>query len=170
MRDMIKEVVKHLPDEKPRLFQGSCDPIRILDLLELGLDMFESSYAYHSTEEGLALVFPNKIEDDVIPENASEEIIEEKAFLLNIKDPKFKEDFSPLVKSCSCYTCRKHTRAYVNHLFLTKELLGYVLLMIHNLHHYQVFFQSIRDCIDQGSLDKLRVKIIQKCVEKKSTQ
>lgn len=163
MDAMIREVVKYLPEEKPRLYQGSCDPLRILELIELGVDMFESSYVYHGSQDGFALSFPNKLEDEVIPENEDTNGANEKllGYRLDIKDPMFKEDFSPLVKTCSCYACRKHTRAYVNHLLFTKELLGYVLLMIHNLHHYKVFFQTIRDCIDkEGSLESIKSKLL----------
>jgi queuine tRNA-ribosyltransferase subunit QTRTD1 len=79
-----------------------------------------------------------------------------------MSDPSLKMDMSPLVADCECYTCRKHTRAYIHHLLAVREMLGKVLLMIHNLHHYTVFFQSIQEAIKQDRLEDLRKALDQK--------
>ena len=81
--------------------------------------------------------------------------MEQKIFLdLNDSDA-FKNDFQPLVPYCDCYVCKRHTRAYVNHLLGTKELLAQILLIIHNLHHYGKFFQNIRQAISDDRLEEL---------------
>ncbi|XP_021922136.1 queuine tRNA-ribosyltransferase accessory subunit 2 isoform X2 [Zootermopsis nevadensis] len=79
-----------------------------------------------------------------------------KIYELSLLDEKYAEDFTPLSRSCSCLTCQKHTRAYIHHLLQTHELLGPVLLTIHNLHHYMEFFKSIREAIKSNSLESLK--------------
>ena len=59
---LVDSVFPHLPEDKPRLYQGACDPIMILDLVQAGVDIFESSYAHMVTEKGWALVFKNTLE------------------------------------------------------------------------------------------------------------
>jgi queuine tRNA-ribosyltransferase subunit QTRTD1 len=59
----------------------------------------------------------------------------------------------PLSKSCSCYTCTSHHRAYIQHLLSAKEMLGWTLLQIHNHHILSEFFTDIQDSIRKGSFD-----------------
>jgi queuine tRNA-ribosyltransferase accessory subunit len=58
---ILKDVFTILPIEKPRLYLGMCDPKMILDLVSLGVDMFESSFAFNATQNGLALDFKNSL-------------------------------------------------------------------------------------------------------------
>lgn len=74
-------------------------------------------------------------------------------FYINIY--RYKEDFTPFLENCECLACKKHTRAYTNHLLVTRELLGPMLLTIHNLHHYKRFFESIRRNIKDDKLPEL---------------
>ncbi|EHA97747.1 Queuine tRNA-ribosyltransferase subunit QTRTD1 [Heterocephalus glaber] len=78
------------------------------------------------------------------------------SFEINLKEKKYREDFSPLVKECSCYCCKNHTRAYIHHLLVTNELLAGVLLMIHNFEHYFGFFHSIREALKSDTLAQLK--------------
>lgn len=157
---LIQSILKVLPESKPRLYQGSCSPKMVLDLVEIGIDIFESSYVFHETEAGHGLTFTNTLTPKVSPDADCDASSTDKGVaFIDLKDPQFKEDFSPIHKSCSCYTCRKHTRAYINHLLATKEMLGPVLLMIHNLHHYQTFFRTIRECFETDSISALRTLI-----------
>ncbi|XP_034481113.1 queuine tRNA-ribosyltransferase accessory subunit 2 isoform X2 [Drosophila innubila] len=80
--------------------------------------------------------------------------VEHSAFL-DLTDEATKEEFTPILSGCSCLACRKHTRAYVHHLYKTHELLGPILLMIHNLHHYMSFFDAIRASIEADQLPEL---------------
>ncbi|TRY76934.1 hypothetical protein TCAL_10627 [Tigriopus californicus] len=156
---LLQSILKALPDSKPRLYQGSCSPKMTLDLIEIGIDMFESSYVFHETEAGHGLIFPNTLKPVTSPDNGCHASLDKKVDFLDLKDPQFKDDFSPIHQSCTCYSCRKHTRAYINHLLATKEMLGPVLLMIHNLHHYQIFFRTIRECCETDSISALRALI-----------
>ena len=62
----------------------------------------------------------------------------------------------PLLPGCTCFACRNHTRAYVCHLLRTKEILGHILLSMHNSHHYISLFQHIRRHIAADSLEAYR--------------
>ncbi|KAM4700058.1 queuine tRNA-ribosyltransferase accessory subunit 2 isoform 2-T3 [Discoglossus pictus] len=78
-----------------------------------------------------------------------------------LKEKRFREDFRPLLQGCTCYCCRNHTRAYVHHLLVSKELLAGILLMIHNFQHYFSFFRSVQGALRDGKLDVLK-EMIQK--------
>ena len=69
----------------------------------------------------------------------------------NLKNARFREDFSPLDPECPCYTCRNFSRAYLNHLVRSQEMLGYILLSIHNVTELVRFTQRIRKAIFEGN-------------------
>ncbi len=158
---LAEDVNPGLVKEKPRFFFGMCDPMMVLKLVKLNVDFFESSYAYHLTKQGLALTFPNRLDSEELNESLvdtehNEKTDAKKSFYIDLKNDKFKNDFGPISKSCQCYTCRKHTRGYINHLLATKELLADVLLVIHNLDYYATFFDTIREAIpDEAKFDQL---------------
>ena len=66
---------------------------------------------------------------------------------LNLKNAQFKRDFDPLDQSCPCYVCKNFSRAYLNHLIKSKEMLGYILLSLHNIAELIRFTQEIRRAI-----------------------
>eukprot|EP00095_Tigriopus_kingsejongensis_P000810 maker-scaffold941_size78300-snap-gene-0.16 protein:Tk00810 transcript:maker-scaffold941_size78300-snap-gene-0.16-mRNA-1 annotation:"queuine trna-ribosyltransferase subunit qtrtd1" len=163
--DLLTASLSALPEDKPRLYQGACSPATVLQWVERGIDVFEPSYAYHATDRGHALTFPNVL----APRPDADAGLERNGQLPAGPDPppltldlghvQFQRDLSPLVAHCSCYTCRKHTRAYIHHLLVTREMLGPVLLTLHNLHHYATFFQTIRECCQTDSLPLLQAAI-----------
>lgn len=133
-------------------------------------------FPYQVTERGCALTFsfdyqPNP-EETLLQQNGTQEEIkyvdqtkkikttscnqEMTSFEINLKEKRYQEDFDPLVRGCSCYCCKNHTRAYVHHLLVTNELLAGVLLMIHNFEHYFGFFHSIREALKNDRLAKLK--------------
>ena len=65
----------------------------------------------------------------------------------NLKNARFKEDFTPLDDTCPCYTCQHFTRAYISHLLRSREILAYTLLSIHNITELVQFTQRIREAI-----------------------
>ena len=67
-----------------------------------------------------------------------------------LADRRFTLDTSPLLEGCTCFTCRRHTRAYVRHLLDAHEMLGHVLLYTHNLHHMDRFMEAIRASLTAG--------------------
>ena len=137
--DLVKKSVlpQLMPETKPRYAPGPLTPSLILDLIDAGVDIFDTSICFKATESGMALTFP--FEED-----------EKGAFQIDLNKSEFKEDFTPISTTCSCYTCEKHTKAYINHLLKTKELLAPVLLTIHNLHHFLTFISAIRRRVRNG--------------------
>ncbi|XP_001352614.1 queuine tRNA-ribosyltransferase accessory subunit 2 [Drosophila pseudoobscura] len=140
---IVEHCVGQLEEEKPRMVPGAYTPLTTLELIGLGMDLFDTSYAYCAAVNFKALTF-TFVQDEVVH-----------VPLLDITDDAIKEDFSPLLKNCDCLSCQKHTRAYVHHLYKTNELLGPILLMVHNLHHYMAFFEAIRESIARDGLPQL---------------
>lgn len=161
---LVKDSLDHVPAEKVRCYFGMCDPAMILKLVSVGVDMFESSYALHMADQGLALSFPNRLNDAKVPPNETlnnddNDQIESKSYFMNMRQAKYKNDFGPILQNCSCYTCRKHTRAYINHLLATNELLAPILLVTHNLFHYATFFRTIRQSMAEDKFEQFSSSI-----------
>ncbi|KAJ1347567.1 hypothetical protein KIN20_002657 [Parelaphostrongylus tenuis] len=110
----------------------------VLELSRLGFDLFDSSFAVKMAEEAKAL----RLADDYTHSSSFD--------LLDFNDDRYADDFEKLFDSCSCYTCQNYTRMYLRHLTKTKELLGPILLVIHNLTEYQTMFRLIRRSIDDA--------------------
>ncbi|KAI4482365.1 hypothetical protein M0804_008916 [Polistes exclamans] len=148
IRNVIEHTINLLPADKLRVSLGCWNPLVTLELINLGIDIFDSSYPYIITECSEALTF---LCDHDSCKNTSH--------VLKISEKSYKDDFSPICEHCECLTCKNHTRAYLHHLHITKELLGMVLLMIHNMHHYIEFFKAIRQSIKDDKLNQFREKI-----------
>ena len=167
LKELIdSSVIPNLPEEKPKLYLGICNPRTILEFVAAGVDMFDSSYTRLMTDQGKALVFDNTLPDlnDKQSENVIESLITDKndaeyehenSEAIDLNNLKYKNDFRPISSKCDCYTCRKHTRAYINHLLLTKEMLAQILLTIHNLNHYENFFKTIRTAVHNDIFQEL---------------
>ena len=75
---------------------------------------------------------------------------------LDLKDTKFCNTFEGLQQGCECFACTRHTKAYVNHLLVTKELLGPTLLMVHNLYHSKCVLEEVRRRVQGGGLEEYK--------------
>lgn len=150
----VKEIIQHtinlLPAEKLKVSMGCWNPLVVLELIESGIDIFDTSYPYVLTESSKALT--------LIYNNDKEDKQQNKA-IISIADKSYVNDFTPICKSCECLTCKNHTKAYINHLHNTKEMLCYILLMIHNTHQYLEFFKAIRKHMKSGTLSNFKKQI-----------
>ena len=157
MKPLLKEVLSILPLDKAKLYLGFCPPQMVIELVQMGVDMFDTSFPTYMAENGQGLVFPNQnpVEGDVDGTRVDHDWID-------LRLDRYKNDFAPIVKNCTCYTCQKHTRAYIYHLLATNELLAPILLTIHNLHHYGIFFETIRKLTSLGKLQLLQKLIVSK--------
>ncbi|XP_069058784.1 queuine tRNA-ribosyltransferase accessory subunit 2 [Pleurodeles waltl] len=174
---LIEAVTAVLPEDKPRLIHGLGKPHEVLECVERGVDLFDSSYPFQVTERGCALTFSHTHHPDpetaVLEQNVNQDAVkssEERAqngepdsssddktpFEMCLKDKRYWDDFDPVVPGCSCYCCHNHSRAYIHHLLMSKELLAGILLMIHNFHHYFSFFRSVREALKDGQIHKLK--------------
>ena len=75
---------------------------------------------------------------------------------LVIKNSCYRDDQRPPDKSCGCYTCRNYSRAYLRHLFMSREILAYQLNSIHNLHYYCSLMADMRKAIEQDNFVSFR--------------
>ena len=112
MYHAIDYSIPFLPEDKPRYLMGVGDPIDILEGIERGVDMFDCVLPTRIARHGNAFTESGKI---------------------NIRNLKYKEDFTPLSSSCDCYTCKYYTKSYIRHLMIANESFGARLLSIHNI-------------------------------------
>lgn len=118
---MVSSICQLLPREKARFVFGAFSPKIVLQLVSVGVDVFDTSYAYLKTQQNRALNFSF---------NTDEIDVENREIELDLKDSRWVEDFTGFVRSCECLACTKHTKAYTHHLYNTRELLGSILLMM----------------------------------------
>ncbi|KAM1316453.1 hypothetical protein TB1_019230 [Malus domestica] len=157
---VLNAVTDILQEEKPRLISGLGLPEEVLQGVAAGIDVFDSTYICHLTLGGFALTFPL----DGVEMNASGiELtnIGTDQTKINLRATAYRKDMSPIVANCNCYTCKNHTKAYINHLLNVREMLAQTLLEIHNTHHYLGFFRSIREAIKSGNFDQFRQKFVE---------
>ncbi len=135
----IKWATALLPRHKPRYLMGVGTPIDILDAVQRGVDMFDC-------------VLPTR--------NARNAQVFTSQGVLNIRNARFNEDFTPLDPVCPCAVCRRHTRAYVRHLFRANEILGPRLTTYHNLAFYARLMADIRRHLRAGTLLDYRASFL----------
>ena len=140
-QQIVDASLASLSPNKMRYLPGCFAPKQIVSAaIHLGIDLFDSSYVCHITDEGKALLFCDNT--SIKAENFAEtcQVIDFKTLKLDLKS-----DFSVLDKNCPCYTCQKpFTRAYMCHLIAVDEILGQILLMIHNMTQMNLFFKGLR--------------------------
>jgi queuine tRNA-ribosyltransferase len=124
-----------LPDDKPKYIMGVGTPEDIVALVALGADMFDC-------------VLPTR--------NARNGQMFTKYGTINIYNARFKQDTDPIESGCTCYTCRHYSRAYLRHLYMSKELLAYRLNTIHNVHYYMNLVRQLRMAICENRFEEFR--------------
>nr|CAG4638543.1 EOG090X08JG [Cyclestheria hislopi] len=178
MKPVLTETIAGLPENKPRVFHGAVTPWNVLKLASIGIDIFDATFPWIIAEKGGALVFPNFINPpcnpaihETLPDVKGDVLLDgdqpqtekngktERMYDINLNDKRYFADSKPLLAECTCYTCRKYSRSYIHHLIVNGELVGPLLLMMHNLHHYIAFFQNIRQAIKDSQLDKMELNI-----------
>ncbi|KAB2030890.1 hypothetical protein ERO13_D05G254100v2 [Gossypium hirsutum] len=158
---LLNAVIEALPEEKPRLICGLGLPEEILQGIAAGVDLFESTYIYHLTLGGFALTFPlDRTQINAL--NLAPSDVGSDPRKINLRATVFRKDTMPIVEGCTCYTCRNHTRAYINHLLNVHEMLAQILLEIHNTHHFLGFFRLIREAINAGRFEEFRKEFVQR--------
>lgn len=119
-----------LPPNKPRYLMGVGTYREMARAIAAGIDLFDCVIPTRLARHGAALVQGER---------------------WNLKNAQFKEDFRPLDETCPCYCCQNFSRAYLNHLIKAREMLGYILLSIHNITELVRFTQHIRQSILAGT-------------------
>ena len=141
MYKMIDYAITYLHTDKPRYLMGVGDPIDILEGVKRGVDMFDCVLPTRIARHGNAFTLDGKI---------------------NIKNAKYKEDFTPIEEECDCYTCKNYTKAYVRHLIVCNEMLGGRLLSIHNIRFLIREVENIRKTIKDETFDSYMEEFIKR--------
>ena len=128
MYKMIEDAIKYLPEDKPRYLMGVGDPFDLFEGVERGVDMFDCVHPTRLARHGHAFTKYGKI---------------------NLKNAKYKEDFTPVDTSCDFECCKNYTKAYIRHLLVVEETLGQRLLSIHNLRFLIRITEGIRLSIQE---------------------
>lgn len=132
MYEMLDLITDFLPDNSPRYLMGVGAPEDILEAVVRGIDMFDSVLPTRNARNGTVFIPGGR---------------------LLLRNSENREEVEPIQKDCGCYTCRNFSRAYLRHLFKTREILGYRLATIHNLFYLFNFVSKLRGAIKQGSID-----------------
>jgi len=136
----------------PRLsLDEPSSPRQILRQISLGMDVFTVPFIGFATDAGIALTFrfPGPLPTDADTSNGTGTL----PLGIDMWPASHSTSTIPLSASCACYTCKSHHRGYVQHLLSAKEMLGWVLLQIHNHHILSEFFTSIRESIKIGTFE-----------------
>lgn len=131
----IGETVRHLPRKFPRYVMGVGLPQDLIASVEQGVDMFDCVIPTRYARS--ASVFTNRGR-------------------IRLIHKKYRNDFYPIDPNCHCYTCENFTRAYLRHLFISKEILGAMLASIHNLHFYQDLMARMREAISKNTFTRFK--------------
>jgi queuine tRNA-ribosyltransferase accessory subunit len=136
----------------PRLsLDEPSSPRQILRQISLGMDVFTVPFIGFATDAGIALTFrfPRPPPTGVVISNGAGAL----QLGVDMWPAVHSTSITPLDTSCTCYTCTSHHRAYVQHLLSAKEMLGWVLLQVHNHYILSEFFAAIRESIKNGTFD-----------------
>ena len=139
MYEMIEVVNEILPADKPRYLMGVGTPINILEAIERGVDMFDCVMPTRNGRNGM--IFTSR-------------------GIMNMKNEKWKNDFSPLDEFGSSYVDRFYSKAYVRHLFVSKELLAMQIASIHNLAFYLWLVGEARTHIQHGDFSSWKKEMV----------
>ncbi len=127
MRHMVELTGPLLPEDRPRYLMGVGRPDDLIHAVSWGFDLFDCVLPTRSARHGLAFTAHGP---------------------LTIKNARYKADFRPLMEGCPCECCRRHTRAYLRHLFLLGEPTAAILLTLHNLRLILDLMRRIREALD----------------------
>jgi len=130
MLETLARLLPAMPPSKPRYLMGMSAPSALVRSVALGVDLFDCVLPTRLGRNGTVYCQRGKI---------------------NIDNSRFRNDFTPIDDTCNCYVCRNYSRAYLRHLFTSKEMLGGRLLSYHNLRFMEHLMEQIRQALREGS-------------------
>ena len=142
---MVSYSTPYLPKDKPRYLMGVGTVGYILEAIERGVDMFDCVLPTRIARHGTLMTSNGRI---------------------NIKNQKYKEDFTPLDPNCDCYTCKNYTKAYLRHLYVCEEVNAKRLLSYHNLRFLIKLCEDIRQAIKEDRYLEFKNDLIKKYQER----
>ena len=139
MYKMVSMSTKHLPENKVRYLMGVGDPIDIIENVIRGIDIFDCVSPTRLARHGHALTKYGKI---------------------NLKNAKYKRDFTPIEDTCDCYACKNYTKSYIKHLINANETFGARLLSIHNIRYLIRLTEDLREAIKNDNILEYKEEFI----------
>jgi len=134
MISTVKHTIQYLPLDKPRYLMGVGTPADIIAAVEAGIDMFDCVLPTRNGRNAYAFT-----------QNGP----------LRLRNNAHITDSSPIERDCECYCCRNFSRAAIRHFFNSSEMLGPILISIHNLTFYQRLMTKIRNALKEGRFSNL---------------
>lgn len=141
MYEMIEVVNAILPKDKPRYLMGVGTPANIIEAISRGVDMFDCVMPTRNGRNGMIFTYEG---------------------IINIKNERWKNDFSPIDANGSSFVDTHYSKAYLRHLIISKELLGAVIASVHNLAFYLQLVKTARKHIIEGDFTQWRDMILPK--------
>jgi queuine tRNA-ribosyltransferase len=129
MFQMLQSLMPQLPAEKPNHLLGIGDLVSLATCVTLGVDTFDSSHPTRCARHGLLFTAAGG---------------------KKIEQARYAYDTGPIDDGCTCFTCQRYSTAYVHHLFKAKEMVGYTLATVHNLHYMIQLMARYRHAILEG--------------------
>ena len=135
MFEVIEDIAPRMPSDAPRYLMGVGTPEDLIEAVARGVDMFDCVLPTRNGRTGQAFTSRGK---------------------LNVKNAQWINDTRPLDESCGCSVCRRHSRAYLRHLYTSGEMLASILLTHHNLAFFLDTMRGVRQAIRSGDFPKFR--------------
>ena len=135
MHAVAGNTARRLPADRPRYLMGAGTPEDLVECVARGIDMFDCVLPTRNARNGQLFTSEGRI---------------------NIKNARYAEDDGPLDPQCRCYTCRRHSRAYLRHLYMAGEMSARTLNTLHNISFYLDTMRRVRDAILLQTFDSFR--------------
>ncbi len=140
MYHIIEVVEPEMPVDKPRYLMGVGTPANILEAVRRGIDIFDCVMPSRNARHGHVFTMDG---------------------IRNLLNAKYETDSNPIDETCSCPACTNFSRAYIHHLFKSKEMLAMRLAVTHNLYFYNSLLEKIRDTLETGQFPAFYQKNIE---------
>jgi len=141
MYEMMDFTLPLLPADRPRYVMGVGTPENLIEGVSRGVDMFDCVMPTRNARNGVLFTTFGKI---------------------SIKQARYGDDPQPIDPDCGCYVCRNYSRAYLRHLYMSREILASVLNTHHNLHYYLNLMGEIRTALEQGTFAACKKEFFRK--------
>ncbi len=132
MYSILDQLLPYYPNNMPRYLMGVGSPDCIIEGIRRGIDMFDCVLPTRIARNGAAMTSKGA---------------------LQLRNAKYKEDFTPLDGECGCYCCQNYTKAYLRHLVVSNEMLGGILLSMHNIAFLHNLVKNIRTAISLDNFE-----------------
>ncbi len=139
MYQITEATARQLPIDRPRYLMGTGTPQDLIESVARGIDMFDCVMPTRHARNGQLFTSRGRV---------------------NIKNAKHADDDGPLDSACGCFTCRRHSRAYLRHLYMAGEMTASVLNTLHNLTFYLDTMRRIRDAIAFRNFENFRREFV----------